>query len=89
MFWFNVATLAAAIVPVETLEPFSDVKLAPLPANKVELTNATPLMFEPVPDIVMSALAAIVKPVKVPTEVILGCAAVLLYLLNPLCFDLT
>ena len=33
VFWFRVATLAAATVPVVMLEPFSEVKEAPLPEN--------------------------------------------------------
>ena len=70
------ASLACANVPLETLLAFSVVKLAPLPANNVALTRATPLMFESVPDIVISAFAANVNPVSVPTDVILGCAAV-------------
>ena len=36
VFWFNVATLAAAIVPELIFEPFNAVKFAPLTAGSVE-----------------------------------------------------
>ena len=54
------------------LLPFRLVKLAPLPANSVALTRATPLIFESVPYIVISEFAANVSPVNVPTDVMFG-----------------
>ena len=66
------ANLACARVPFEILLALRLVKLAPLPSNNVALTSATPFILEPVPDIVMSAFAANVNPVSVPTLVMLG-----------------
>jgi hypothetical protein len=37
--WFKVATLAAAIVPEDMLDPFSELKLAPLPEKDVAVTT--------------------------------------------------
>ena len=36
--WLSVATLAAATVPEDMLEPFRVVRLAPLPENSVAVT---------------------------------------------------
>lgn len=63
MFWLSVATRAAAIVPVEILEPFSEVNEAPEPL-------CAPL------NVAAVAVPDTASDVNVPTEVIFGCAAV-------------
>ena len=76
MFWFNVATLAAATVPVVMLEPLSAVSAEPLPLTLVK----PPAVAE-----ILPALTLPVTPsdVSVPTEVMFGCAAVVTVLADP------
>ena len=47
MFWLSVATLAAAIVPLEMFDAFSDVKEAPDPLNVVAVHVPIPLTSPP------------------------------------------
>jgi hypothetical protein len=62
VFWFNVATRAAAIVPDVMLEPLSDVSDAPEPVTEV---NA-PVVPETLPN---EPLPVTLNDDKVPTPV--------------------